>query len=304
MGIPVYVINLKHDLARRNHTTTQLNDLGIHFSIIDAVDGNQYSNEEIYNNNDFEVWKCGALSRYLLKGEIGCALSHLRIYKKIIDEDIEMACILEDDNEFAGEFKFFLEKENLITANWDLLYLGHNSKIPLCETKETQSINKKKMDLKEFFIGTPLEIPLGSYAYLIRKETARILLNKAYPLKMPIDVLMGSSSTIGVKIFLISPPCVKNCSPFGSVIFPEKFKFKYTSATIEFIESIWKKLKIWFPFLISLRKLIKTIFYFFLLNLRRSGLLKNPYAASTRVLKTDMTLKIRSIFFILWLLCL
>ena len=39
MDIPVFVINLKRSSERRDHTAKQLNDLGIPFQIIEAVDG-------------------------------------------------------------------------------------------------------------------------------------------------------------------------------------------------------------------------------------------------------------------------
>ena len=44
----------------------------------------------------------------MTKGEIGCALSHLKIYQKTVDEDIPYALILEDDTLFDTEFPKYL----------------------------------------------------------------------------------------------------------------------------------------------------------------------------------------------------
>jgi glycosyl transferase family 25 len=277
MRIPVYVINLKRSVERRNHTYSQLNDLGIKFSFIEAVDGNEFSDMEIIKSNDFDVWKCGARSRNLLKGEIGCVLSHLKIYKKIIDEEIEMACILEDDNDYEKEFRDVIENIDLESFKWELLYLGHNSQIPLSSTKEAQSRNKMKTILPNYYIGIPVEVPFGSYAYIIKREAAVKLLANAYPIKMPIDIYMGQAYSFGIHSYLLSPPCATNNSSLGSIIFYDNFKFTYDSNFTEGLEAAWKKIKSWFPFLINVRKWLRIGYYFPLIFLRKSGLLKNPF---------------------------
>ena len=127
MDIPVFVINLKRSAARRDHTTKQLNDLGIPFQIIEAVDGTDLSDSEIKNNGNFGIYKNGLYPRYLLKEEIGCALSHLNIYHKMVAEKTPIACILEDDNDFSKDFKTLLINDQLNIEDWDLLYLGHHS---------------------------------------------------------------------------------------------------------------------------------------------------------------------------------
>jgi GR25 family glycosyltransferase involved in LPS biosynthesis len=65
----------------------------------------------------------------LTSGEIGCALSHLTAYKKIIDLNLENALILEDDLVLNPD-----DSENLHSLNtglqelpddWEFLYLGY-----------------------------------------------------------------------------------------------------------------------------------------------------------------------------------
>ena len=49
MNILVFIINIKRFSVRRDHTIKQLNDPGIPFQIIEAVDGNSLSNHDITN---------------------------------------------------------------------------------------------------------------------------------------------------------------------------------------------------------------------------------------------------------------
>ena len=60
-------------------------------------------------------------------GEIGCAHSHLNVYREIAGGDADMALVLEDDIDFSGEFKSIFDFINhnqamvsglLILFNW------------------------------------------------------------------------------------------------------------------------------------------------------------------------------------------
>ncbi len=55
-------------------------------------------------------------------GELGCYLSHLAIFKYIIDNKIPRTLILEDDALFVGEFN-----PDSLPEEWELLYLGQHN---------------------------------------------------------------------------------------------------------------------------------------------------------------------------------
>ena len=46
------------------------------------------------------------------KGEIGCALSHINLYKKIVSDKLSYAIILEDDVEFDERLKHFVSNNS------------------------------------------------------------------------------------------------------------------------------------------------------------------------------------------------
>lgn len=274
MDIPVFVINLSRSVERREYTTRQMKDLGVPFNFIEAIEGVDLSDQEIRNNRDFGIYRSGFHSSYLRKEEIGCVLSHLKIFRKMVNEKIELACILEDDNDYLKEFKDLLTDGNLNTADWDILYLGHHS---ACTASEAQSFNKKRLITSDFKIGEAIEVPYGSYAYIISVEAAKKILNLAFPLRMPFDSYIGNAPAIGLRTSLVSPPCVLNKSVFISTI--------YSYNNIVYSERFWKvtdmlirKIYLWLPFLRIIRIWIYVKWHSIFLYLRKTGVLKNNYA--------------------------
>jgi glycosyl transferase family 25 len=274
MQIPVYIINLKRSVERRDHTIKHLNDLGVHFQIIDAVDGSEFSDKEILNNQVIGLWKDRSRTRYMRRGEIGCVLSHLKIYQKMIDEDIKVACILEDDIECSKEFKDFLICGNLNIVDWDLLYLGHHSQY---SKKEACSIERKKTKIGNYRTGKPIELPGGSYGYIIKKEAARIILKHAYPIRMSLDHYIGNSPALGIRIYLLSPPCVDHNHLYNSTI-AQNLNIEYTNSFIESIRRQFRKTYKWLPVLQRLRILINANLNQSLVILRKTGLIRKSYA--------------------------
>lgn len=91
-----FVINLEKQEKRREIISKQLNALHIPFEIFPAVNGRLLTQEQISQLYDREkALKKGYYD--LTLPEIGCALSHINIYKKIVSENIPYALILEDD---------------------------------------------------------------------------------------------------------------------------------------------------------------------------------------------------------------
>jgi glycosyl transferase family 25 len=274
MDIPVFVISLKRSVERRDHTTKQLNDMGVPFQFIEAIDGVELSDQDIRNNNDYGIYKSGVHASYLRKEEIGCVLSHLKILRKIVDEKIELACILEDDNDYIKEFKDLLIGGDLNTSEWDILYLGHHS---ACTTSEAQSTNKKQLISIDSKIGEALEVPYGSYAYILNIEAAKKILNIAFPIRMPFDSYIGNAPAIGLRTSLISPPCVLNKSVFNSTIYSHN-NIIYHERFRELTDIFLRKIYSWLPFLRTIRIWFYIKWHSIFLYLRKTGVLKNNYA--------------------------
>ena len=76
MDCKIFVINLKRDVEKEKNMKSLLENLN--YEIIEAVDGKRL------NNNDFILIKTFLhhTIKALKLGEVGCSLSHLKIWKK------------------------------------------------------------------------------------------------------------------------------------------------------------------------------------------------------------------------------
>ena len=107
----VFVINLRRGVARREKIASRLAELNVEHEIVEAIDGAELSEEKKSKAvNRFIFW-C-RVGRGVLDGEIGCALSHAKIYKRFIEDQaregidkIPCICILEDDAIVSDRFK-------------------------------------------------------------------------------------------------------------------------------------------------------------------------------------------------------
>ena len=274
MSIPVFVISLKSASDRRENTRIQLDLAGVKFIFVDAVDGRNFSDDDMRNNPQFGIFNSGIYSRYLRKEEIGCTLSHLNIFRQMTDNSIPIACILEDDNIYSADFRELLEIFEQNARDWDLLYLGHRSE---CTTREAVGRRKKIPGPLDFYIGEPFEVPYGSHGYLITRVAAQLLLNNAYPVKVPVDVYLGNSASLGIRIMLLHPPCLVSDSRFISTIQDDN-TVVVRNRVSGIIRNILKKNRVIFGFLknctIKFRILRNTAMRF----LRKNGIIKNKYA--------------------------
>ncbi|WP_296556395.1 glycosyltransferase family 25 protein [Pigmentiphaga sp.] len=93
--MPVYVINLERAAARRERIGAQLDRLGLPYALCQAVEGAKLDAQAVSALYD----EAAAARDYrpLSRGELGCALSHLAVYQRMLDEGADYALVLEDD---------------------------------------------------------------------------------------------------------------------------------------------------------------------------------------------------------------
>jgi GR25 family glycosyltransferase involved in LPS biosynthesis len=122
----VYVITFDVSDEAINRYTAEFNKLGIipgEFHLFKAIDGRNVKVD--FNWSLYSTWKIDNHSnsyynRDILPGEIGCALSHLSVWKDAKKKNYESILILEDDFKVDGEFP----AKEIALYDWGLLYLG------------------------------------------------------------------------------------------------------------------------------------------------------------------------------------
>lgn len=189
----IFIINLKNSTKRKDFMLKQLQKYNItNYEFIDAVDGNNLSIGEIQQNFDRETYnnfhkKHGKNEMYMQKGALGCALSHIMAYKKILNE-CENCLILEDDVIISKEFAEFANSDFKFPNNIDILYVGFTSfvsrdigNVYLKSLKKDLYLKIDKEDnikLGGVNFYKNLEPVYGTFGYMINKTTAKnILMN-------------------------------------------------------------------------------------------------------------------------------
>lgn len=207
--IPIFVVNLERNKQRREFALKKLADFGLKGEIFPAVDGktlnlSELNSQGIYN----DAVAHEKFSRSLSMGEIGCSLSHLRLYKKILDDDIPMALILEDDAMFVDELGDRLAAliSNL-PSDCDLCQL-------IYECKDYSAVAP---GLVRFHSKSCM--PVASAGYLIRRSGARKMLAEGYPVRYPADSFIGRSPRWGTVVYGASPRLVRINNIFPSEIY-------------------------------------------------------------------------------------
>lgn len=119
---PIFVISLTDAAERRRAISAQLSALAVEFEILDAVDGRRGVPAE-YEPMIDRAGTLATLGRAMTGGEYACALSHLAIYQRILDEDLPGAVVLEDDAVLGPAFRAFLHQKAYNLA--DLIQMDH-----------------------------------------------------------------------------------------------------------------------------------------------------------------------------------
>jgi glycosyl transferase family 25 len=216
-SLPIFVINLERDAERRRHMEAVLRGLGLEAEFVAAVDG------RTLNDADRAAYDADrALRVYgvaMMDSELGCYLSHYRLYARMVREGLETALILEDDVEISQDLPAVLE--DLLASpdrGWLVVRLeslrGH-----VREPRSTKFLGTRVAELPRgaglYRLGTHV---LGAGAYLIRRDGAERLLAYGKRIFMPIDHTMDRFWENGIVPYVVRPFPVRQRTDFESRI--------------------------------------------------------------------------------------
>jgi GR25 family glycosyltransferase involved in LPS biosynthesis len=198
--ISAYVLNLEKASERLQQVLPQIEKLGIPYERISAVDGESIQKEKIIDIVDLDAYK--SFFKMLPElGTIGCSLSHEKIWKLFLASDNEFALVFEDDVQFepcvlAKSISSVIDKKNM----WDIVAfeLKHRGCPVILETLSSESsLVLYLTDVKH------------SGAYIINRKAAHRLLQKFYPIKMPLDHYFTRSWEFEIRFCGVEPRIVE-----------------------------------------------------------------------------------------------
>lgn len=205
MNLPIFIVNLAKDTEKKEYMDKLCRQNFLKYEFIDAIYGRDLSDEDIKNVYD-KPKTISILKRELAPGEIGCALSHMAIYKKMVDKQIEIAIIFEDDITIAADYKNVINSIDQFPTNWDCVLLGHYPDgAAKMETLYSFWEQIKITDISKLVRLIP---PIyGTHGYIINLKGAKKLLDAMNPLTKPIDHF--TNDDLIVNLYGITPPVIR-----------------------------------------------------------------------------------------------
>ena len=214
-SLPIFVINMARDLERRRYMAERLEQLGLRAEFITAVDGRALTaaDRAVYDGRR-------AMRTYgaeMMPSEIGCYLSHHRLYERVVRDRIGTALILEDDVRIQPTLPGVLR--DLLSCPFDewLVIRLDCKRRHVAEPASDRLRGRRVADLSGggalYRLNTHV---LGVGAYLIRREGAERMLAYGRRIFMPIDHTMDRFWENGILPFVVRPFPVSQGDDFGS----------------------------------------------------------------------------------------
>ena len=199
-SVPIFVVSLAKDNSRRAPFAAKMQELGLNFTFVDAVDGRQ-SLPSIYVHEVDRHSAKKRLHRDISDGELACSLSHIHLYKTVMDREDIGAVILEDDAIIGTAIKEFVQGKHY--EGKSMVLLGH----------ENALVSRKRQHMFEAYSFRKLNWPADlAVAYYVSRETAAHLYHENTPVSYVAD--WGSDIT-RYGALVIDPPIV------GAILFDQ-----------------------------------------------------------------------------------
>ena len=164
-------------------------ELGLEGEFFAAVDGRSLEESEVarvYDVSAAETTEWGALTR----GEIGCAMSHRKVWQALVESGEAGWLVLEDDAVLAADVPEWLSKLPSLVRNGDV--------VPFVQT------DRNRYHFRRVKVSPGRELVYANQAfvtataYYITPLAAMRLLNASMPIWFPIDCWYSSPGFKGV----------------------------------------------------------------------------------------------------------
>ncbi len=214
-----FLINLESRPDRLKRMSDILAQAGIEFEVFPAVDGRKLASANgvcrladgtpIYDP-DHSI-KLGY--RPMSPAEIGCYLSHLEIWKKVVEQNVGWALVLEDDLNIDPRISSIIKHLPDVEKGWDYIKLSALGKVPFIKLFPLTANHSLSLLLR----GST-----GMQAYCISPLGARKLIAKALPITIPVDVFIDHFWHTGLNTLAVTPYPVEDNKHISSSIEAER----------------------------------------------------------------------------------
>lgn len=209
MNMQIFVINLAKDVERREHITRQLDELALDYEIVPGIVGADLSPEDCLRHYDDGKAKWRQ-SRSLVPAEIGCALSHLKVYREIDARGIDCALVLEDDVVLPPDLAQFLSDCAAI------LDFARPEVWLLSPASARKGVAGREL-LRSGRVVFPFHSGVYASSYVLTAMAARALIGELYPVGDVADCWSRLQRYGIVDLSVATPPLIEqDQEQFGS----------------------------------------------------------------------------------------
>lgn len=156
---------------------SQLRRLGLDYSWVSAIDGKTLPESSFREFSDLGFQQRISARRFLA-GEVGCALSHLKAYRKMLEAGHSQAVILEDDVVLDREIKRHVEQIAMTMS------ASQPEIILLSPIKRYFLDGKTLIDRYQI---VDVDSARHAWGYLINARAARLLMQRNFPIRFLAD---------------------------------------------------------------------------------------------------------------------
>lgn len=198
------IISLESATDRRNHIRQQFDGNALCYSFFDALVPDVAKREAHILNIQYDP-------HLLTDNEFACLMSHVCLWKKMVDEKIPYMAIFEDDVYLGENAGNYLNNSQWIKPEWHIVKLEAFS--------NQVFLDKKTYALKgDRVISQLVGKNLGAAGYILSEKGASFLLNyiQKQPILEPLDHIVFDHciKLKQIKVYQMNPALCIQCSVF------------------------------------------------------------------------------------------
>jgi glycosyl transferase family 25 len=215
--VKIFFLTLKDEEKRTLHMINELKKFNLKYEIVYGKKGKDLTKNDLRLYSKKEAFK--SENRDLSLDEIAACLSHISIYKKIVNLKFKYFLIFEDDVVINKDLIKILNRIEKFPKDWGIINFFTDSK----------QIKTNLIIYKNYRITKFIENANRACALLMKKKTVMKLLEKAFPVRQPPDELTARCNITGIKAYGIQPNLIRLKDFPSTILYRNTFFGKYKS---------------------------------------------------------------------------
>lgn len=180
-----YIVNLARSPERRAHILAEARRLELDFEIVEGVDGRDLDSSDVEKVDpkfirDDPFWA----------GVIGCSLSHLKVYSKVLESDAERALVLEDDVVLPNDMTALADAVAAEMTGAEAVLLHHHRRGRAERGEAYRFLKRGSRALPgSRSLAAPADVAdlAGTGAYVITREACQTMVKSMLPVRARAD---------------------------------------------------------------------------------------------------------------------